>query len=135
MEEKTQTMAVPAWFYVVAVLALLWEAIGCYMYVTQVSADPATLPIDQRAMWEASPPWMIAAYAFGVWIGLFGAALLLLRRKAAETMLLVSFLAVVVQFSALLLVPAADHHRYLLCHLDLQPAIAAARLAALGASC
>ncbi|RIX32130.1 hypothetical protein [Sphingomonas edaphi] len=96
---------VPGWFWAGAALALLWEAFGCFTYVSQVTTDPATLPIDQRAMWEASPSWMIAAYAIAVWVGLIGAALLLMRRKVAVPVLMVSLLAVVVQFSALVLVP------------------------------
>ena len=67
---------VPGWFWAGAVMALLWEAFGCFMYVSQVTTDPATLPIDQRTMWEASPSWMIAAYAIAVWVGLIGAVLL-----------------------------------------------------------
>ena len=95
---------VPGWFWAGAVMALLWEAFGCFMYVSQVTTDPATLPIDQRTMWEASPSWMIAAYAIAVWVGLIG-AVLLMRRKLSVPVLLVSLLAVVVQFSALVLVP------------------------------
>ncbi len=97
--------AVPGWFWAAAGLALLWEILGCFMYVSQVTTDPASLPIDQRAMWEASPTWMIAAYAIAVWIGLAGAVLLLMRRRLAVLLLLVSLVAVLVQFSALVLVP------------------------------
>lgn len=96
---------VPGWFWGGAWLSLLWEAFGCFMYVSQVTTDPATLPIDQRAMWEASPDWMIAAYAIAVWVGLIGSALLLMRRKLAVQVLLISLVAVVVQFSALVFVP------------------------------
>ena len=69
-------------------LALLFEAFGCCMYLAQVSADRAALPLDQRAMWDATPTWMVAAYAIAVWVGLAGAALLLLRRKLAVPVLL-----------------------------------------------
>ena len=96
---------IPAWFYIAAGLALVWEAIGCFMYWTHVTTDPATLPLDQRAMWDAAPGWMVAAYAVAVWVGLLGAVLLIMRRRLAVPLLLVSLLAVVVQFSALLLVP------------------------------
>ena len=107
MDEQVQaTNDVPAWYWMTAGLALVWEAIGCVMYWSQVTADRATLPLDQRAMWDASPTWMVGAYAVAVWVGLAGAALLLMRRKLAEPLLLVSLIAVVVQFSALLLVPA-----------------------------
>ena len=105
MDEQTRSTA-PGWFWIAAVLALLWECVACFMYVTQVTTDPATLPIDQRAMWEATPPWIVGAYAIAVWVGLAGAALLLMRRRVAEPLLLVSLLAVVVQFGGGLLVPA-----------------------------
>jgi uncharacterized membrane protein YhdT len=104
-EEMTGKAAVPTWFWVAASIALLFEAIGCLMYLAQVSADRATLPLDQRAMWDATPKWMVTAYAIAVWVGLAGAALLLMRRKLAVPLLLVSLIAVIVQFSGLFLVP------------------------------
>lgn len=106
MDDKHIATEVPGWFRPLAGLAVLWQAFGCYMYLTQTGADPAGLPIDQRAMWEATPSWMIAAFAVAVWVGLIGAILLLLRRRQAVAMLLISVIAVVVQFSGLLLVPA-----------------------------
>ena len=96
---------VPAWFWAAAGAALLFWALGCYAYIAQVSADRATLALDQRAMWDATPTWMVAAYATAVWVGLVGAVLLLLRRKLAVPVLLVSLIAVLVQFSGLFLVP------------------------------
>ena len=106
IEDERDTAAAPRWFMAAALAAVVWELIGCAMYLMQVTADRATLPLDQRAMWDATPTWMVAAYAIGVWIGLVGAVLLVLRRKLAEPLLLGSFVAVLVQFSGLLLVPA-----------------------------
>ena len=105
MSQDSEAQAIPGWFYAVAGLVLLFEAFGCWMYVSQVSADAASLPLDQRAMWDATPVWMVAAYALAVWVGLAGAVLLLLRRKLAVPLLLVSLIAVIVQFSGLFLVP------------------------------
>ena len=104
-EQTTPAAPVPAWFWVAAGLALLFEAFGCYMYLAQVTMDHASMPLDQRAMWDATPTWMVAAYAIAVWVGVVGALLLLLRRKLAVPVLLVSLVAVVVQFSGLFLVP------------------------------
>lgn len=104
-EQATLAGRVPAWFWAAAGVALLFEIFGCYMYIAQVSVDRATLPLDQRAMWDATPTWMVAAYATAVWVGVVGAALLLLRRKLAVPVLLVSLIAVLVQFSGLFLVP------------------------------
>ncbi len=96
----------PSWFLFAAIGALLWELIGCSMYLMQVSMDPAALPADQRAIALASPTWMIGAYGLAVGSGLAGAILLLLRKRLAPLMLLLSLVAVLVQNSALLLVPA-----------------------------
>ena len=107
LEEQVQaSTSVPGWFWGAAGLALLFEAFGCVMYLTQVTTDPATLPIDQQAMWNATPVWIVGAYAVAVWVGLVGAVLLLMRRKAAVPVLLVSLVAVVVQFGGVMLVPA-----------------------------
>ena len=105
MNRDQEARAVPGWFYAVAALALLFEAFGCWMYVAQVSADRAALPLDERALWDATPTWMVAAYAIAVWVGLAGALLLVLRRRLAVPLLLVSLVAVIVQFSGLFLVP------------------------------
>lgn len=104
-EEMTHTQDIPAWFWICATVALLFEAFGCYMYLVQVMMDHASMPLDQRAMWDATPTWIIAAYAVAVWVGVIGALLLLMRRRLAVPFLLVSLVAVVVQFSGLFLVP------------------------------
>ncbi|MEO8618155.1 MAG: hypothetical protein ABI412_02205 [Sphingomicrobium sp.] len=96
----------PSWFTIAAIGVLLWELIGCAMYLMQVSVDPALLPVDERAVWEAAPAWMTAAYGVAVWGGLVGAFLLLMRRSLSAPVLLVSFIAVLVQFSALIVVPS-----------------------------
>ena len=105
MDDVHGARPVPGWFWAVAVLALLFMALGCVMYYTQVSTDPATLPLDQRSMWEATPTWMVAAYAVAVWVGLAGTILLLMRRRHAVPLLLVSLIAVIVQFGGILVVP------------------------------
>jgi dipeptide/tripeptide permease len=87
------------WFWVGAAASLVFMVAGCISYIVHVRVDPSTLPLDQRAMMEAVPAWMVAAFAVAVWAGLAGAALLVMRRKLAEPLLLVSLIAVIVQFS------------------------------------
>lgn len=98
--------AVPGWFRAATIAALAWELIGCAMFVSQVTADPMSLPLDQRAIWAATPKWSIAAYGVAVTSGLVGAIFLVLRKRAAATLLLISLAAVVVQFSPLVLMRA-----------------------------
>ncbi len=105
MDQINPLRPAPRWFTLAALAAVAWELFGCFTYLMQVRVDPASLPVDQRALWDAAPSWMIAAYAVAVWVGLVGAILLVMRRRLAEKLLLVSLVAVLVQFSALLLVP------------------------------
>lgn len=107
MDEIRDGRAVPAWFWVVAALALLFEAFGCYAYLTDVTRDATiigSLPPDERAIAEATPWWIYAAYGIAVWVGLFAAILLLLRRRHCEPLFLVSLVAVIVQFGGVFVV-------------------------------
>ena len=106
MEDAGTRSAVPAWYWVVAVAALLFELSGCYAYYLQVSVDPATMTLDQRTLAEATPGWMLAAYGLAVGVGLVGAIGLLLRHRFAVTAMLISLVAVVIQFGGILIVPA-----------------------------
>ena len=105
MNEIRETVPAPGWFTLAAIGSLLWELLGCGLIVSYALTDPAALPTDQRAIWNATPMWMNAAWSFAVVTGVVGAVLLLMRQRRSEPLLLVSFLAVIVQFSGLLIVP------------------------------
>ena len=113
MTDETVTAAgssnPPAWYWVAAVGALLFECLGCFFYVAEVRLTPeqiAMLPLDQAAMLSARPSWYYAAFGVAVWVGLAGTVGLLLRKAWAVPALLISLIAVIVQFSAILIVPA-----------------------------
>ena len=95
---------VPAWYWLAAVAALLFEGTGALLFANSLTLVPATLPLDQRAIFEATPQWMTIAWAVAIGAGLIGAIGLLLRRRFAEPAQLISLLAVAVQFSGLFLV-------------------------------
>ena len=99
--EDTEKATVPAWFWTVAVIALLWEAMGCFAYLGQVTMTPAemaALPPAERDIWRAMPAWLDGVYAVAVWVGLTGALGLLLRRRWARICFIVSLVAVLIQF-------------------------------------
>ena len=99
-----ERIAPPAWYWLVAVAALLFEGAGAYLFTNSLQIDAASLPLDQRAIFEATPQWMTMAWAVAIASGLLGAIALLLRRRLAEPLLLISLVAVAVQFSGLFLV-------------------------------
>lgn len=109
MYEDTKA-TVPGWYWAVAVLALLWEGMGCYAYLTQVSmkaADMGALPAAQRDLWLAMPVWVWCAYAIAVWVGLSGALGLLMRQRWARLAFILSLVAAIVQFGWTFLVKHA----------------------------
>ena len=104
MEEGATKPVVPAWYWGAAIAALLFELAGALLFANSLTLDPATLPLDQRAVFDATPQWMTIAWAVAMAAGLIGAVGLMLRRRFAEPALLVSLIAVAVQFSGIFLV-------------------------------
>ena len=91
----------PAWFWVVAVLALLWNVFGLAMFYLQYTMSPeqlAQLPEAQRGLQEGFPDWLWALYAVAVGAGTLGSILLLMGKRLALPVFWVSLVAVVVQF-------------------------------------
>lgn len=105
MNDNRRTVAVPAWFNLAAIAALLWEMLGGAIFWLRTTADRATLPVDERAVLEAMPQWVTIAFAIAILSGLAGAILLLMRRRPAAPLLLLSLVAVTVQDSAYLFDP------------------------------
>jgi magnesium-transporting ATPase (P-type) len=105
-DDRFNPRPVAGWYMPAAIASLLFMLLGCVTYVIHVTADPASLPLDQRTVYEAEPLWVTAAYAVAVWVGLLGTAMLVLRRKLAQPLLLVSLAAVLGWLAGLVLVPA-----------------------------
>ena len=104
MNDEFAPRPVAGWYMPAAVASLLFMALGCIMYLMHVLADPAAMPLDQRAAYEAEPLWVTAAFAVSVWVGVAGAILLVLRKRLAEFLLMVSLAAVLVWLAGLLVV-------------------------------
>ncbi len=94
----------------IAGAALAWNLIGLLMFVLQVgmTADQvAALPPDQRAVQDATPAWVMAAFGVAVVTGVFGAIGLLLRRRWAVATFAVSLVALLVQLGGTYVVTPA----------------------------
>lgn len=90
----------PGWFRLLAVLGLVWNGFGVYMYLSKVGmfGDPL-IGLDQahRNLAATVPSWVTAAFAVAVFAGLIGALLLVMLKRLAKPMLVLSLLAVLVQ--------------------------------------
>lgn len=98
----------PAWFWIVAVLALLWELFGVASYLMHVEVLPGgEMSEAERTLMESSPTWVTALFAIAVFSGLLGALGLVMRKSWARSLLLLSLVAVVIQFGAWLFLTEA----------------------------
>lgn len=104
----------PIWFWVVSVIALLWNIMGVNAYLQQAyksEAFRANFNEQQLAILDATPAWATAAFAIAVFAGALGCIALLLRKKWAKPLFLISFIAVLVQFShELFMTNASDYY-------------------------
>ncbi|MBK7209555.1 hypothetical protein [Dokdonella sp.] len=93
-------MKTPAWFKVVAVVALLWNLLGCIAFFFDLRLSPedlAKLPEAQQALYAARPGWAVAATAIAVFGGVLGSIGLILGKRWALPVLVLSLLGILVQ--------------------------------------
>jgi hypothetical protein len=105
MDERYTPRPVASWYLIAAIASLVFMALGCVSLAMHVATDPATLPLDQRALFQAEPSWVLAASAVGFVAGALGSLLLVLKRRAAEQMLFVSLVGVLVWLGGMMLTP------------------------------
>src|SRR3954466_4951009 len=99
--QQAVTARPSAHLWIVGILALLWNAYGCYDYLMTVTSNQAYLaafPADQLAYYNSLPAWLTGFWALGVWGGLAGSLLLLARSRHAIPAFAVSVLGIVVSF-------------------------------------
>jgi hypothetical protein len=116
----------PTWYWIVAVLGLLWELFGVAMYLTQVGLIPNSGEMSEaeRSLMASSPMWVTGLFAIAVFGGALGTLGLLLRRRWARPLLVLSLVAVILQFGGWLL--ATDAIRVIGPSVFAMPAIIAA---------
>ncbi len=102
MNEATSVKR-PVGFWIVAVLALLWNGFGGFDYVMTRTRNMEYLAQagDATAMlqWiDSMPIWAQVAWPVGVWGSLLGSVLLLLRSRHAVSAFAVSLLGALISF-------------------------------------
>ncbi|MEP2935494.1 MAG: hypothetical protein ABJM06_07235 [Gilvibacter sp.] len=85
-------------YWIIAVIALIWNIMGVIAYLTQVFMTDELIkmyPTEMQELYADIPSWSTAAMAVGVWFGLLGAICLLIKKKWAYPLFLISFLGVI----------------------------------------
>jgi uncharacterized membrane protein len=99
---STTSTKLPVWFWVVSVLALLWNLAGVAAYLMQAYMTDevkAALSPEDQAMYDNLPSWYVAVFALAVFCGALGCIALILRKKWANVLLPISMVCVIAQMS------------------------------------
>jgi hypothetical protein len=87
-------------FWIISVLALLWNLMGVMQFIMQLTMTPEALqalPVAEQALYTDLPAWVTIAFAVAVFGSALGCVLLLLRRKLATTVFIVAYAGILVQ--------------------------------------
>ncbi|MBF8149521.1 hypothetical protein ITJ86_06405 [Winogradskyella sp. F6397] len=97
----------PISFWIISVLALIWNIVGvmAYLFRAFITDDQiAQLPIEQQAEFLVDyPVWYTAAFALAVFCGALGCFMLLIRKKWAYVLFVFSAIGAIVQHMYLFL--------------------------------
>lgn len=92
--------SIPMWFWLLAIVALLWNLMGCFMFLIEVFAQDEmmeSMTAEQQAWARSTPSWIYFVFAIAVSTGLAGSICLLKRRSLSVLLFTVSVVAVLIQ--------------------------------------
>ena len=96
----TSSTKIPIWFWIVAIIMLLWNLSGLASFFYHVfipEADLAAMPDVERTIMENYPLYAMIAFAIAVFGGVLGCIGLLTKKKWAKSFFLASMLGMLVQ--------------------------------------
>lgn len=107
------TQKTPAWFWVIALLLLLWNlmGVGSFIFHTFLMQGEALelLPEKEKALYGEYPLWTHIVFAIATLSALFANILLLIKKKMAINFFIISLIAIIIQmFHNLFLTSAVD---------------------------
>lgn len=87
-------------FWIIAVLALLWNLIGIFFWVSEyflmTEEIKATLSPEQIELMDSAPAWNIYIYGIAVFGAVLASILLLVRKKLAVGLFGISLIAILI---------------------------------------
>ena len=92
----------PKWFNAVVFIALFWNLIGLYFFLTDLNMSPEEFglkPDAEQELLNNIPLWSMLANALGVFGGTIGCIGLLKKKAWSMMALLISLVAVMAQMS------------------------------------
>jgi len=105
MDDRFAPQPIARWYMIAAVVSLLLMILPAVGAVIHLTTNAASLPLDERAQYEAEPLWMVVAFGLTGLAGAAGGLMLVLRRRLAEQLMLVALICVAVWFAGLFINP------------------------------
>ena len=90
----------PFWFWIVSVIALIWNGLGVDGYLGQAYNTKryrSSFTPEQLEVAANVPSWIMGAFAIAVFSGVLGAVFLLLRKRIATIFWMISLIAAILQ--------------------------------------
>ena len=97
---EEQQRSVPKWYWGVAGAALLWNLMGCTIFLSEMFAQEAmieSMTPEQQEWARSTPSWIYFVFAISVSTGVAGSVCLIMRKKLSISLFAVSFVAVLIQ--------------------------------------
>ncbi len=98
--EMEQENAIPRWFTIVMIVALIWNLMGVMAFIGQImmtAEQLAQLPPEQQAMHAKTPVWANIAFGIAVIAGFLGCVLMLKKKQQAVQLFMLSLVGVATQ--------------------------------------
>lgn len=99
---ENQTVKVPTWYWVVAIIFLLWNLMGIGSFLSQTLMKDElmqSLSVAEQELYNSYPFWTYIAFAIAVFGGTIGSIGLLLRKKWAKTAFIISLVGIIPQMT------------------------------------
>ncbi|GGW75297.1 hypothetical protein [Alteromonas halophila] len=87
-------------YYLIAALALFWNLIGCFVFISDMSLtadDLANLSNNDNLVYASRPPWALISTAIAVFLGTAGCIGMLLKQKWAVVSFYLSLFGLIAQ--------------------------------------
>lgn len=100
MNDSTQsTIKIPTWFWIVSVLALLWNLAGLMAFFAQLATKPEDMSPDPafQELLKELPTWYFVVFGVAVIFGTLGCVGLLMRAKWAFPVFIISLVGILGQ--------------------------------------
>ncbi|MFY0714386.1 hypothetical protein J1D01_11950 [Seonamhaeicola sp. NFXS20] len=103
---NSTTIKPPFWFWIISVIALVWNGMGVNAYLQQAYNTESYRAMYSKEQLEIAanmPVWVTAAFAIAVFSGALASIGLLLRKSWSVKLWILSLIAVIIQMGYILI--------------------------------